>query len=75
MSMWQMLLISFNTQLAELLTENYDEKEPATINYALRKCFWLAGLGFFNTLHHQFLKVQLNFCGIRRASHFSRTAA
>lgn len=31
MSVWQMLLISFNTQLAELLlTEYYGEKEPAT---------------------------------------------
>lgn len=43
-----MLLISFNTQLAELLlTEYCGEKEPATTNRALQKYFWLAGLGFF----------------------------
>lgn len=44
MSMKQMLLISFNTQLAEFLTEYYGEKEPATLYCALQKCFWL---GFF----------------------------
>lgn len=41
MSMRQMLLISLNTQLAELLlTEYYGEKEPATINCAFLACWF-----------------------------------